>query len=94
MEDAKSKLLLVPSEGNSTAEKAASELNVPIATLKITSSGGKCPCSHAVVLLCSNSLQSRLRSTRLHLHMLLTSLVLCSGSEAQKQRVPSETRIC
>lgn len=41
MEDAKSKLLLVPSEGNSTAEQAASDLHVPIATLTITSDGGK-----------------------------------------------------
>ncbi|KAL3141143.1 hypothetical protein ABBQ38_003493 [Trebouxia sp. C0009 RCD-2024] len=39
MEDAKSKLLLVPSEGNPTAEKAAIDLHVPIATLKLTSSG-------------------------------------------------------
>ena len=92
MEDAKSKLLLVPSEGNSTAEKAASDLQVPIATLKITSSSGKHPCSHAA--LCSNSLQARLQCTRLPLHMLLTSSVLCSGSETQKQRVPSETGIC
>ena len=42
MDDAKSKLLLVPSEGNSTAEKAASDLSVPIATLALTSSGGEC----------------------------------------------------
>ncbi|DBA69706.1 hypothetical protein WJX79_006063 [Trebouxia sp. C0005] len=39
MDDAKSRLLLVPSEGNSTAEKAATDLHVPIATLAITSSG-------------------------------------------------------
>ncbi|KAL0038994.1 hypothetical protein WJX77_004453 [Trebouxia sp. C0004] len=39
MDDAKSRLLLVPSEGNSTAEKAATELHVPIATFAITSSG-------------------------------------------------------
>lgn len=45
MEDAKSKLLLVPLEGNSTAEKAASDLQVSTATLKITPSGGKHPCS-------------------------------------------------
>ena len=51
MEDAKSKLLLVPSEGNSTAEKAASDLQVSIATLKITSSSGKRPCSHAATPL-------------------------------------------
>ena len=49
MEDAKCKLLLVPSEGNSTAEKAASDLQVPIATLKITSSSGKHPCSLAAL---------------------------------------------
>ena len=71
MEDAKSKLLLVPCEGNSTAEKAASDLQVPIVTLKITSSSGKFPCSHAAIPLCFNSLQSRLRSPRLHLHMML-----------------------
>lgn len=41
MEDAKSKLLLVPTEGNSTAEKAAADLHVPVATLAITSSSGK-----------------------------------------------------
>lgn len=40
MEDAQSKLLLVPSEGNATAEKAATDLHVPIATLALTSSGG------------------------------------------------------
>ena len=51
MEDAKSKLLLVPSEGNSTAEKAASDLQVPIATLKITASSGKHSCSYAAALL-------------------------------------------
>lgn len=39
MDDAKSKLLLVPSEGNSTAEKAAADLSVPIAALQLTSSG-------------------------------------------------------
>ena len=63
MEDAKSKLLLVPSEGNSTAEKAASDLQVPIATLKLTSSSGERPCSHAAKPLRSNSLQPRLHST-------------------------------
>lgn len=41
MDDAKSRLLLVPSEGNSTAEKAAADLHVPIATFAITSSGGE-----------------------------------------------------
>ena len=51
MEDAKSKLLLVPSEGNTTAEKAASDLHVPIATLKITSSGGKLSVQLLAILL-------------------------------------------
>ncbi len=41
MDDAKSRLLLVPSEGNSTAEKAATDLHVPVATFAITSSGGE-----------------------------------------------------
>ena len=41
MDDAKSRLLLVPCEGNSTAEEAAADLHVPIATLAITSSGGE-----------------------------------------------------
>ena len=40
MDDAKSKLLLVPTEGNETAEKAAKDLNVPIATLALSKSGG------------------------------------------------------
>ena len=40
MDDAKSKLLLVPTEGNSTAERAATDLHIPIATLALTSSGG------------------------------------------------------
>ena len=40
MDDAKSKLLLVPTEGNETAEKAAADLNVPIATLALSRSGG------------------------------------------------------
>lgn len=39
MDDAKSKLLLVPTEGNSTAERAATDLHIPIATLALTSSG-------------------------------------------------------
>lgn len=51
MEDAKSKLLLVPSEGNSTAEKAASDLHVPIAALKITSSGGELSMQLLAILL-------------------------------------------
>lgn len=56
MEDAKSKLLLVPSEGNSTAEKAATDLQLPIATLKITPSGGKHPTAK-LHYFCSKILQ-------------------------------------
>ena len=41
MDDAKSKLLLVPSEGNQTAEKAAEDLHVPIAIFALSKSGGQ-----------------------------------------------------
>ena len=41
IEDAASKLLLVPASGNKLAEQAASKLNVPIATLRISGSSGR-----------------------------------------------------
>ena len=40
IEDAASKLLFVPASGNELAEQAASKLNVPIATLRISESSG------------------------------------------------------
>ena len=40
IEDASSKMLLVPSGGNAPAEQAAAKLNVPIATLHIVDNGG------------------------------------------------------
>ena len=40
MEDAKSKLLLVPTSGNQSAEQAAKELGVPVAVLAYKQSGG------------------------------------------------------
>lgn len=43
MDDAKSKLLLVPTDGNQTAEKAAMDLNVPVASFVLSKSGGKSP---------------------------------------------------
>ena len=43
MDDAKSKLLLVPTEGNQVAEKAATDLNVPVASFALSRSGGRRP---------------------------------------------------
>ena len=39
--DAASKLLLVPARGNREAEKAAAELNVPIATVSVSWTEGR-----------------------------------------------------
>ena len=44
MEDAKSKLLLVPTSGNQNAEQAAKELEVPVAVLALKQSGGALRC--------------------------------------------------
>lgn len=44
MEDAKSKLLLVPTSGNQNAEQAAKELGVPVAVLAFKQSGGALGC--------------------------------------------------
>lgn len=94
MEDAKSKLLLVPSEGNPTAEKAATDLHVPIATLKLTASGGKPPSYHqSAEVTCIPTCVSLNIIERLHLGYT-NSCLFCSGSDAQKQGVPSEARIC
>lgn len=40
MDDAKSKLLIVPPEGNAAAQRAAAKLRVPVLTLRITWSKG------------------------------------------------------
>ena len=47
MEDAKSKLLLVPTSGNHNAEQAAKELGVPVAVLALKQSGGALGCMAA-----------------------------------------------
>ena len=47
MEDAKSKLLLVPTSGNQSAEQAAKELGVPVAVLAYKQSGGAVGCMAA-----------------------------------------------
>lgn len=39
LEDASSKLLLVPAKGNSKAQQAAEQLRVPVATLSLSESG-------------------------------------------------------
>ena len=47
MEDAASKLLLVPTSGNQSAEQAAKELGVPVAVLAFKQSGGALGCTAA-----------------------------------------------
>jgi acyl-CoA synthetase (AMP-forming)/AMP-acid ligase II len=47
MEDAASKLLLVPARGNEHAEAAASSLNIPIATVSLSWAYGTLP-SHSL----------------------------------------------
>lgn len=41
MKDASSKLLLVPVKGNREAEKAASSLNMPVASVALSQTGGE-----------------------------------------------------
>ena len=47
MEDAASKLLLVPAAGSKHAEAAASKLNIPVASMQLRQQGGAAPIPYA-----------------------------------------------
>lgn len=48
MEDASSKLLVLPTKGNKAAEEAAAGLRVPVATCKVSWDEGACDCEHMI----------------------------------------------